>query len=69
MAAVVSGLALGVFGAILASRLIGSLTFDVTLFDPVAWTPVLLLGVAGAIPCYTASRHATRAPIVAIQSE
>ncbi len=71
MGIVALGAAVGLAGAMAATRGISSLLFDVGTTDPAAFggTVVLLL-VAGAVACYLPARRATRVdPLVALRYE
>jgi ABC-type antimicrobial peptide transport system permease subunit len=65
------GLAIGLVGAVAASRLIQSLLFDVPLLDPVTYGAVVVLfaGV-GALACLLPSLRASRIdPLLALRGE
>ena len=65
------GAALGLFGALLANRLLVTLLYDVTPTDPVTLTMVaaLLLGV-GLAACFVPARQAMRVdPMAALRTE
>ena len=65
------GLAIGLAGALAASRLLGALLFDVSPSDPVTFAAVcgLLLGVV-VVAGYLPARRATRVdPMVALRAE
>jgi putative ABC transport system permease protein len=67
----VAGLAIGLAGALAASRLLGTLLFDVSPSDPGTFVVVctLLLGVV-LVAAYLPARRATRVdPMVALRSE
>lgn len=68
---VVTGIAVGIPGAILASRALGSLRFGVDIFDASTFVGVaLLLAVVAFIACYVPARRATRIdPTLALRCE
>jgi ABC-type lipoprotein release transport system permease subunit len=65
------GLALGLLGAFLVTRLLTSLLFAVEPFDPLTVTAVLgLLTVVAAIACLVPARRATLIdPIAALRHQ
>jgi putative ABC transport system permease protein len=66
-----SGVALGLAGAVVVGRLLESLLFGVTPFDPVTLivVPALFIVVA-LVACYLPARRATRIdPMMALRSE
>jgi len=65
------GLALGVGGAVLLTRLLSSLLFGVSPHDPATYAAlVAVLGLVGALACWLPARRATRVdPLVALRSE
>jgi predicted permease len=67
----IAGLAIGLAGALAATRLLGTLLFDVSPSDPVTFAGVcgLLLGVV-LVAAYLPARRATRVdPMVALRAE
>jgi predicted permease len=69
MTLVMSGVALGLIAAFAATRLIGSLLFEITAADPVAFVgaSLLLVGV-GALAGYLPARRATKVdPLIALR--
>jgi putative ABC transport system permease protein len=67
----VIGVAIGLAGALALARLIATMLFDVTPFDPTSYllTAVVLLAIA-AIACYLPARRAMNVdPLVAIRME
>jgi putative ABC transport system permease protein len=63
------GVAIGLAGALALSRVIETMLFDVTRFDPASYaaTALVLMAVA-ALACYVPARRATRVdPIVALR--
>jgi putative ABC transport system permease protein len=65
------GVVAGVVAALALTRLVSTLLFDVTPFDPLSYgvTSALLLAVAG-LACYIPARRAMRVdPLVALQAE
>jgi predicted permease len=66
-----AGLALGVVGALLASRLLQGLLFGVTPYDPMTLAAVnLLLATAGLLACWVPAARAARVdPVVALRTE
>ncbi len=65
------GLALGIAGALAASRFLQTLLFEVRPGDPLTIASVsLLLAVVGLAACYAPARRATRVdPLIALRSE
>lgn len=66
---ILTGLAFGLAGAILAARFLRTLLFGISPSDPVTLVAVsALLGVIGLIACYLPARRATRIdPLVALR--
>jgi predicted permease len=65
------GVAVGIGAGLLATRLLASLLYDVSLFDPVAFLamPALLIVIA-LLGCYIPARRATQVdPLVALRNE
>lgn len=71
MIVVAVGLVLGVAGALLVSRLLRSLLFDVTATDPLSFAAaVILLAAAGWLASWLPARRSTRVdPMIAIRAE
>jgi len=71
MLQVLWGVALGLIMAAVLSRILNSLLFEVTAFDPILFLALsLLLAGVGAAACYFPARRATRVnPILALKSE
>lgn len=65
------GVAIGLLGALAVGRLIGSLLYDVTAWDPLTYvgTAVVLVVVALAASVIPARRAASVDPIAALRSE
>ena len=65
------GVAIGLAGAIAASRVMRSLLFGITPADPITFALVpLLLVVVAALACYLPALHATRLdPTVALRTD
>ncbi|HXW03888.1 MAG TPA: ADOP family duplicated permease [Vicinamibacterales bacterium] len=71
MRLVVTGIIVGLAGAVALARSVSSLLFEVTPFDPPSYaaTALVLVSVA-ALACYVPARRATRVdPIVALRCE
>ena len=67
----VAGLIVGLAASLAASRLVGSLLYDISAWDPVTFVlvPLLLFAVA-MLACYVPARRATRVnPMEALRSE
>ena len=66
-----AGIALGLAGALALSRLVTSLLFDVTPFDPVSYVlPAVILLAVSVLACHIPARRAMRVdPILALRSE
>ncbi|HEY0101247.1 MAG TPA: ABC transporter permease [Pyrinomonadaceae bacterium] len=71
MRLVVLGVAVGMVGAFLVTRLLKSLLFGVSAADPVTFAVVaLVLSVVGLLACYIPARRATRVdPLIALRNE
>lgn len=71
MALALSGLAIGLAGAFLLTRLIRSLLFGVQATDPVTFVGIaLLLGLVALLASYIPARRASRVdPLVALRYE
>lgn len=65
------GVALGVLGAIALTRLLTSLLFEVSAYDPLTFVAVtLLLSVVSLVACYIPARRVTRVdPLIALRCE
>jgi len=65
------GLTIGVFGALLSSRVLGSFLFEVNALDPAIYLGVsVLLACAALLACWLPARRAGRVnPIVVLRSE
>jgi predicted permease len=68
---VIAGLALGMFGAFAATRLIASLLFGVTASDPATYAAIaILLALVAFAACWIPARRAMRVdPIIALRYE
>jgi predicted permease len=66
-----AGLVVGLIGALVATRVLSSLLFNVSTHDPVTFIGVSLVLVAtAALACYIPARRATRVdPIIALRYE
>ena len=65
------GVAIGLAGALALARLVATMLFDVTPFDPASYaaTAIVLLAIA-ALACYIPARRAMRVdPIMALRQE
>jgi putative ABC transport system permease protein len=71
LALVVSGIVLGLLGAVLLTRFMASLLFGVTATDPLTFAGVAaLLAAAAVVASYLPARRATRVdPILALRAE
>jgi ABC-type antimicrobial peptide transport system permease subunit len=67
----VAGLAIGVVGAIAATRVIRAMLFGVGATDPVTYRVVVLaLGAVALLACYVPARRASRVdPLVALRAD
>ena len=65
------GLAVGFVGALVTSRVLRSLLFEVSATDPSVYVGVsLVLGLAAAIACWIPARRASRVdPIITLRAE
>ncbi len=65
------GCAIGLFGALVLTRLLHSRLYDVTPTDPVTFVGVfILLAFVGALACYIPARRATKVdPMIALRYE
>jgi putative ABC transport system permease protein len=68
---VAAGIAVGLAGALVASRLLSSLLFEVSATDPAVFAAIAFLLLAvGTVAGFLPARRATRAdPMVAIRAE
>jgi ABC-type antimicrobial peptide transport system permease subunit len=66
-----AGVVVGIAGALVLTRTIKSLLFDVSATDPLIFTAVpLLLVLVSLVACYTPARRATKVdPLVALRDE
>jgi len=66
-----SGLLIGIAGALLASRLVGSLLYEVSATDPATFVgAAAVLGAAGLLASYLPARRATRVdPMITLRYE
>jgi ABC-type antimicrobial peptide transport system permease subunit len=71
MAPVLIGLVAGVVMAMLLTRLMATLLFNVSTLDPITFISApLALAFAGAVPCWLTARHARRIdPAVCLRLE
>jgi putative ABC transport system permease protein len=65
------GAALGLAGALIVTRVLQSMLFDLTPSDPATYVSiVVLLGVAAIVASWIPARRASRVdPVVALRSE
>jgi putative ABC transport system permease protein len=65
------GVAVGLTGALVAARLLQSMIFETSLYDPTVFLAVpLLLAAVGLLACWLPARRATKVdPMVALRSE
>ena len=65
------GLLLGTAGALVSTRLLSTLLFNVSPYDPVSFVAILLiLSAVGLLACWVPARRATKVnPMVALRSE
>ena len=68
---VLTGLAIGIIGALLASRFLSSFLFGITATDPATHTAVsVLLTIVAFAACYFPARRATQVdPVAALRYE
>jgi putative ABC transport system permease protein len=66
-----AGLVVGLIGAVLGVRMLSSLLFNVSTYDPLTFAGVsLVLIVIAALACYIPARRATRVdPLIALRFE
>jgi ABC-type antimicrobial peptide transport system permease subunit len=66
-----AGVVLGVIGALLMSRLLSTMLFEISPTDPVTFVSVAaVLTAVALLACYVPARRATRVhPLTALQSE
>jgi putative ABC transport system permease protein len=66
-----AGVAIGILGALALARLLTTMVYEVTPFDPTSYAATaLVLTAVAALACYVPARRATRVdPIVALRTE
>jgi putative ABC transport system permease protein len=71
MQLVLFGLAAGLVGAVVLTRFLRTLLFDVTSTDPIVFTSIaVLLAAVALFACYIPARRATHVdPLVALREE
>jgi ABC-type antimicrobial peptide transport system permease subunit len=71
VAMVAVGAAIGLAGALVSTRVLRSLLFDLTSTDPLTYTTILaLLAIAAVLASWIPARRASRVdPVVALRAE
>jgi ABC-type antimicrobial peptide transport system permease subunit len=71
MRLLVIGLAVGIAGGLVSSRVVRSLLFEVSPTDPLTYFAVAaLLAIAAAVACWIPARRASRVdPIITLRAE